>query len=107
MKEPSISLSERMGKLPSYLFGMLNTLKNERRSMGYDIIDLGMGNPNDATPEPVIESLCNAARDHRTHRYPIADGMISLKKELSSMYRERYGVYTDPAREIIDRKSVV
>ena len=61
-----IDVSSRIARLPPYLFGRINKTKYEKRVAGIDIIDLGMGNPTDPTPDSVVEAkLAEAARDPR------------------------------------------
>ena len=97
-----ISLTQRVNELPPYVFGRLNALKAARRKAGEDVIDLGMGNPNDPAPEPVIEKLCEAVRDPRNHRYSVrADGIFNLKKELAAFYRREWDVELDAEKEIV------
>jgi alanine-synthesizing transaminase len=97
----SIQFARRMSQLPPYLFGMINKMKMEKRWRGDDVIDLGMGNPVDPTPQPVIEKLVEAANDPKTHRYPAADGMRNLRREIAKVYLRDYGVDLDPDAEVI------
>lgn len=90
--EVTIRFAERMNQLPPYLFGMINKIKMEKRWQGIDVIDLGMGNPMDPTPDRVTEKLCEAAVDPKTHRYPAAGGMKNLKREIALFYKRKYGV---------------
>ena len=62
--------SKRLNRLPPYMFGKLRQLTHERRQQGIDVIDLGMGNPNQPTPQPIIDKLTEAAQELRNHRYP-------------------------------------
>jgi len=103
MKERmQVSLSDRVNELPPYVFGQLNAIKRARRQAGEDVIDLGMGNPNDPTPEPIIEKLCDAVRDPRNHRYSVrADGIFNLKREVAAFYRREWGVELDPESEVV------
>ncbi len=96
-----IRASERVRQLPAYLFGQLNKLKRERRRQGFDVIDLGMGNPNDPTPKRIVDKLCEAVRDPRNHRYSEAIGLINLRKEVAKRYARRHGVELDPESEIL------
>ena len=64
-----VAVSPRIERLPPYLFGRINKMKYDKRVAGVDIIDLGMGNPTDPTPAPVVERLASAALDPRNHRY--------------------------------------
>ena len=76
MSEDSIvRFAQRMNQLPPYLFGLINKIEMEKRSQGHDVIDLGMGNPIDPTPNKVTEKLCEVAVDPKTHRYPVAGGL--------------------------------
>ena len=96
-----VDVSARIKQLPPYLFGKLNAMKYQKRRAGVDIIDLGMGNPSDPTPEPIVEKLCDAVRDPRNHRYSDAIGLFNLRREVAKHYAQRYGVELDPESEII------
>src|SRR5256714_9692382 len=76
-------------------------MKYEKCVAVIDIIDLGMGNPTDPTPEPVVKKLAEAARDPRNHRYSVSNGIAGLRKEVAKKYRNKYGVELDPESEII------
>jgi alanine-synthesizing transaminase len=88
-----------MDQLPPYLFGMINSMKMEKRRRGDDVIDLGMGNPVDPTPETVIDKLIEVAKDPKIHRYPDSSGMKNLKKEISKYYKRHYGIDIKPEKE--------
>ncbi len=96
-----IEASARIQRLPPYLFGRINKMKYEKRVAGVDIIDLGMGNPTDPTPEPVVKKLAEAARDPRNHRYSVSNGIAGLRKEVAKKYRNKYGVELDAETEVI------
>jgi alanine-synthesizing transaminase len=100
-KKMSIEFARRMSQLPPYLFGMINKMKMEKRWNGDDVIDLGMGNPVDPAPQPVIDKLVEVANDPKTHRYPVADGMRNLRREIAKKYQEDYGVDLDADDEVI------
>ena len=97
----SIEVSERVRRLPPYLFAQLNRLKYEKRRSGDDVIDLGMGNPSDPPQDLVIEKLAEAARDPKNHGYSEAAGILSLRREVASKYFRQHGVRLDPQRELI------
>ena len=100
--ELDVKFVGRVGRLPEYIFGKLNAIKLARRRAGHGIIDLGMGNPNDPTPQPIIAKLVEAVQDPRNHRYSVsADGIFNLKRELARFYKREYGVALDPEREVI------
>ncbi len=101
-KDKIIRFASRMEQLPPYLFGMINSMKMEKRRHGDDVIDLGMGNPVDPTPENVIEKLIEVARDPKTHRYPTASsGMKNLKREISLYYKRHYDINLDADTETL------
>jgi alanine-synthesizing transaminase len=88
-------------KLPPYVFAVINQLKMEARRRGEDIIDLGMGNPDLPTPDPIVDKLVEAARNPRNHRYSASRGIPNLRVEISRWYQRRYGVEIDPETEAI------
>src|SRR5580658_4385124 len=96
-----IDVSARIARLPPYLFGRINKMKYDKRVAGIDIIDLGMGNPTDPTPESVVAKLAEAARDPRNHRYSVSNGVAGLRKEVAKKYEAKYGVTLDPETEVI------
>src|SRR5947199_1294882 len=96
-----IEVSQRIGRHPPYLFGRINRMKYEKRVAGVDIIDLGMGNPTDPTPDSVVEKLSEAAKDPRNHRYSVSNGVAGLRREVAKKYRDKYGVELDPESEVI------
>src|SRR5436305_5342190 len=96
-----IDVGARISRLPPYLFGRINKMKYEKRVAGVDIIDLGMGNPTDPTPECVVKKLQEVALDPRNHRYSVSNGIAGLRKEVAKKYKNKYGVELDAESEII------
>src|SRR5216684_8125155 len=96
-----IDVADRVKRLPPYLFGRINDLKQRKRREGVDIIDLGMGNPIDVPDSSVIDKLCEAARDERNHRYSVSNGLFNLRREVALRYEQRYGVHLDPDGEVL------
>jgi len=96
-----IKYADRMRQLPPYLFGMINKMKMEKRWHGDDVIDLGMGNPADPTPETVIRKLCEVTADPKTHRYPAAAGHKNLRREIAHYYKKEYDADLDADNEVI------
>src|SRR5712692_857338 len=96
-----IEVADRVKRLPPYLFGKINDLKDRQRRAGVDVIDLGMGNPIDVPDPEVIEKLCEAARDERNHRYSVSKGLFNLRREVALRYGRLYGVQLDPETEIL------
>jgi alanine-synthesizing transaminase len=91
----------RIKRLPPYVFAIVNDLKSKARAQGEDIIDLGMGNPDQATPKHIVDKLCEAVRNPRNHRYSASKGITRLRKAITTWYRDRYGVDLDPDSEAI------
>ena len=96
-----IRLSDRMSRLPSYLFAQINATKARKRKEGADVIDMAMGNPTDSTPALIVEKLCEVVRDPRNHRYSEAAGIYNLRREISKFYDKHYNVQLDPESEVI------
>ena len=91
----------RIRRLPPYVFSEVNAMKAAARAAGQDIIDLGMGNPDGATPPPIVDKLVEAARNPRTHRYSTSRGIPGLRRAQAAYYRRRFGVALDPETEIV------
>ncbi len=95
MAEFNIEPSQRIKRLPPYLFGRLNALKLSMRQQGADIIDLGMGSPSDPAPQIVIDKLCEAAKDPRNHRYSSVRGIKGLRVEIAKKYAAKWNIELD------------
>ncbi len=91
----------RIAKLPNYVFAEINDMRARARSAGQDVVDLGMGNPDGATPAVVVDKLTEAARDKRNHRYSLSRGIPRLREEICKRYKTKHGVELDPETEAI------
>ena len=91
----------RIKRLPPYVFNIVNELKATARKRGEDIIDFGMGNPDQPTPQPIIDKLCEAAQRPDTHRYSLSKGIPRLRRAICSWYERRYDVSLDPDSQAI------
>jgi len=89
----------RIDRLPPYVFNVVNDLKATARRAGEDIVDLGMGNPDLATPSHVVDKLTEAAENPRNHRYSTSRGIPKLRKAIVDWYDRRYGITLDPETE--------
>jgi len=96
-----IEKAKRIVELPPYLFAAIDKKKVELRKKGMDLIDLGIGDPDLPTPEPIIERLKNAAGNPAHHRYPSYEGMIDFRKAVSRWYQRRFGVSFTPETEVL------
>jgi len=97
----SINPADRVQALPPYVFARLDELKARAREQGLDLIDLGMGNPDGATPQPVIEAAIAALQDSTNHGYPPFEGTASFRKAITDWYFRRYGVELDSNGEAL------
>ena len=91
----------RIKRLPPYVFAEVNALKAKARAAGHDVIDLGMGNPDGATPEHIVKKLVEAVQNPRSHGYSVSRGIAGLRRAYAAYYARRFGVELDPEREII------
>ena len=91
----------RIKRLPPYVFNIVNELKAKARARGEDIIDFGMGNPDQPTPQHIVEKLVEAAQRANTHRYSMSRGIPRLRRAITQWYGSRYGVTLDPESEAI------
>ena len=90
-----------LSKLPPYVFSVVNDLKYKARRNGEDIIDFGMGNPDQSTPKHIVEKLLESSAQGRNHRYSLSAGLPKLKLAISDWYRRNYNVEIDPEKETI------
>jgi alanine-synthesizing transaminase len=91
----------RIKRLPPYVFAIVNNLKMEARRRGDDIIDLGMGNPDGATPKHIVDKLVEAVRKPKNHRYSASKGITQLRMAICEWYKRRYDVDLDPESEAV------
>jgi alanine-synthesizing transaminase len=91
----------RITSLPPYVLGIIDALKVEARRAGADVIDLGFGNPDIASPDLTVEKLCEAAHNPRNHRYSSSRGIPKLRQAIADRYLTKYGVDLDPDTEVI------
>ena len=91
----------RVNKLPPYVFDEIQKLKIEARRAGEDIIDLGMGNPDQPTPESIVEKLRESVLNPSTHRYSQSKGIPRLRKAICDWYERKYKIKLDPDTEAV------
>ncbi|MGZ8937491.1 MAG: aminotransferase class I/II-fold pyridoxal phosphate-dependent enzyme, partial [Halobacteriota archaeon] len=92
--------STRLDVLPQYLFAQIDALKAEKEAQGIDIIDLGVGDPDQPTPAHIVDSLVHAAHKGANHRYPSSEGMLSYREAVSEWYAKKR-IDLDPASEVL------
>jgi alanine-synthesizing transaminase len=91
----------RIKRLPPYVFNITGELKAAARKRGEDVIDFGMGNPDQPTPKHIVDKLVESAQRPDTHRYSVSKGIVRLRKAICNWYRSRYQVELDADREAI------
>ena len=96
-----ISRAERLDALPPYVFARLDELKVRAREQGLDLIDLGMGNPDGAAPQPVIDAAIAALQNPSNHGYPPFEGTASFRQAITTWYQRCYGVELNPDSEAL------
>jgi len=92
----------RVNGLPPYVFTIIDTLKVQARREGRDVIDLGFGNPDLASPPVAVDKLAEAARNPRNHRYSASRGLPKLRQAAAALYERKFGVELDPDTEVIN-----
>jgi LL-diaminopimelate aminotransferase len=96
-----VKTSERLDRLPPYLFAELERKINEKKAQGIDVISLGIGDPDTPSPGEVVGALAAAAADSSTHQYPSNRGRPEFRDAVAGFYERRFGVQLDAAGEII------
>jgi aspartate/methionine/tyrosine aminotransferase len=95
--------ANRMKRLPLYLFTIIDHLKEEAKDKGIDVVDLGMGNPDQSTPKHIIDELCLQAKRPENHRYPRPNepAELKLKNAIADWYKQRFNVDLNPKEEVL------
>lgn len=91
----------RINRLPPYVFNEVNELKARARARGEDIIDFGMGNPDQAAPQHIVDKMVETAKRGDTHRYSVSRGIPRLRRAMCNWYKTRYDIDLDPESEAI------
>ncbi|AEJ40989.1 aspartate aminotransferase [Sulfobacillus acidophilus TPY] len=96
-----MKMAQRMEKLPPYLFLELDRLIERQRAAGHDVINLGIGDPDQPTPDYIIEALKRAVDNPTNHRYPNYLGSLPFRQAVADWYQSRFGVSLDPVDEVV------
>ena len=96
-----ITYAERIRTLPPYLFAAIDEMKQQAIARGVDIINLGIGDPDLPTPEPILERMQQAVTDPQHHQYPSSSGMLSFRTAVAGWYQRRFNVTLDPKSEVV------
>lgn len=101
MSGVSITYAERIKTLPPYLFAAIDEMKQQAMARGVDIINLGIGDPDLPTPEPILQRMQKAVTDPQHHQYPSSSGMLSFRTAVAGWYKRRFNVTVDPKSEVV------
>jgi len=93
--------SDRLKSIPPYLFAEIDMLIKKKREQGFDVISLGIGDPDIKTPDPIVEELCKEAKNKENHRYPSSYGLDAFKIAASNFYKKRFNIDIDPEKEVL------
>ena len=96
-----MSQFERIKRLPPYVFNTLTQLKSEARNRGEDIIDFGMGNPDQPTPKHIVDKLLETAQRPDTHRYSMSKGIPRLRRAMASWYERNYDIKLNSETQVL------
>lgn len=96
-----ITYAERIRTLPPYLFAAIDEMKQQAIARGVDIINLGIGDPDLPTPDPILERMQRAVTDPQHHQYPSSSGMLSFRTAVAGWYTRRFNVTVDPKSEVV------
>jgi LL-diaminopimelate aminotransferase len=97
----TIKKARRISELPPYLFAEIDRRKREALARGVDLIDLGIGDPDIATPSVIVEKLLEGASKPVNHRYPNSSGMLEFRQAVSAWYQTRFDIKLDAAKEVV------
>lgn len=96
-----MQIADRLNKIPPYVFAEVGARIREKQSMGVDVINLGIGSPDQPPPQFIIDAMTRAAQEPANHRYPSYVGLPELRSAMAAYYRRRFDVRLDPDREVL------
>ncbi len=94
-------LSNRMKRIPPYLFAEIDAMKKRKIAEGVNVIDLGVGDPDLPTPQHVVDAIKKAVEKVERQKYPCYEGMLEFRESVANFYNRRKKVKLDPEREVI------
>ena len=95
------AVAQRVAKLPPYLFARIEELIAAKKKSGVDVISLGIGDPDQPTPEHICDEARQQILIAENHQYPSSKGMLSYCQAVAGWYKRRFGVQLDPGIEVV------
>ena len=96
-----MKIAQRIQTIPPYLFAEIDKKKEEAIKRGVDIINLGIGDPDQPTPNNIIEKLRESVKNPKTHNYPPYKGTLEFNQAVALWYKNRFGVSLDADKEVM------
>ena len=96
-----MKLSERIGKVPPYIFVQISRKIAAKKAEGIEVISFGIGDPDIPTPSNILDALHEASLDPPNHRYPESEGLPEFRQSVADWYKRRFGVILDPETEVL------
>ncbi|MFC1937256.1 LL-diaminopimelate aminotransferase [Chloroflexota bacterium] len=96
-----MKLSQRLDKIPPYLFVEIIRKIAEKKAKGEDVVSFAIGDPDIPTPSHIIDTLCQTARDSANHRYPETESLPELRRAVAEWYQKRFDISLDPDTEVL------
>ena len=93
--------SNRIKNLPPYLFAEIDKMINNAKADGMDVINFGIGDPDQPTPDNIVDKMKEAIQDPTTHSYPSYEGLVEFRTAVSRKYKKRFDVELDPETEVV------
>lgn len=93
--------AQRIKNLPPYLFARIEQLIAQKQKEGVDVINLGIGDPDQPTPEHIVQVLIKEAQNPANHQYPTSGGLLAYRQAVAGWYENRFGVKLNPRTEIV------
>jgi LL-diaminopimelate aminotransferase len=93
--------TERLSRIPPYLFAELERKIEQKKAAGIDVISLGIGDPDTPTPDHIVGAMEGALKDAGTHQYPSNRGRAEFREAVAAFYADRFGVRLDPDTQVM------
>ncbi len=96
-----MKVADRLAALPPYLFARIEQKIEELEEKKVDVISLGIGDPDLATPPHIVRVLQEQAENPKNHRYPSSSGLLSFRRSVADWYQRRFQVDLEPSTEVV------